>query len=111
MTGTISTGNVYADLGFKDADKRMAKADLAIQIGKILSDRGLTQMQAAKILGIPQSHLSNLVRGRLEGFSMDHLFRLLNALGQRVHITVEPAEKNDVGTFVECVPFLAINRY
>ena len=85
-----SSGNVFADLELPDADAALAKAELARRVGAILSARKLTQAQAAAVLGIDQPKVSALIRGRLEGFSTDRLFRFLNALGQDVEIAVRP---------------------
>lgn len=87
---TESSGNVFADLGLPDADELLARADLALQIGRIVEERGLTQAQAAEVLGVDQPKVSALVRGRLEGFSIERLTRFLNALGQDVEIVVRP---------------------
>ncbi len=87
---TESSGNVFADLGLPDADELLAKADLAIQISRIIEDRALTQAEAASLLGVDQPKVSALVRGRLEGFSMERLYRFLNALGQDIEIVVRP---------------------
>ena len=89
-----STGNVFADLGLPDAEQLRAKADLAVQIGAILDERKLTQAEAAAILGIDQPKVSALRRGRLTGFSMERLYRFLNALGNDIEITVRPMPRN-----------------
>jgi predicted XRE-type DNA-binding protein len=91
---TVSSGNVFADLGLPNADELLARADLAIQISRIIDERGLTQAQAAEILGIDQPKISALVRGRLGGFSMERLYRYLNALGSDVEIIVRPKPRN-----------------
>lgn len=85
-----STGNVFRDLGLADADELMAKARLALAIRQIIKDRGLTQNAAAALLGTTQPKISDLCRGRLDGFSMERLYRFLNALGQDVRIVVQP---------------------
>jgi predicted XRE-type DNA-binding protein len=85
-----SSGNVFADLGLPDADELLAKADLTVQISRIIEERGLTQSKAAALLGVDQPKVSALVRGRLEGFSIERLTRFLNALGQDVEIVVRP---------------------
>ena len=85
---TPSSGNLFADLGFKNADEMLAKAGLAVRITAAMKARKLTQLAAAGILGIDQPKVSKLVRGDLYGFSSDQLFRFLNALGQDVEITV-----------------------
>jgi len=83
------TGNVFADLDLPDAEERLAKAELARQILNIITQRGLTQSQAAEILGIDQPKVSALIRGKLSGFSMERLFHFLNALGLDVQITLK----------------------
>ena len=85
-----SSGNVFADLEVPDADAALAKAELARRVGAILSARKLTQAQAAAVLGIDQPKVSALIRGKLDGFSTERLFRFLNVLGQEVEIVVRP---------------------
>lgn len=71
----------------------VAKAELARHINTIIQSRGLTQSEAAKLLGVSQPKVSALHRGRLTDFSMDRLMRFLVALGQSVNITIGPARK------------------
>ena len=85
-----SSGNLFTDLGFPDAQERMAKVDLAIQINKIIEKKKLTQKSAAEILGIDQPKISALNQGKLSGFSLERLFRFLNILGQDITIKVSP---------------------
>ena len=87
---TKSSGNVFFDLGLSDADQLLAKADLAIEISTVIAERGLTQAEAAELMGVDQPKVSALVRGRLDGFSMERLYRFLNALGRDVEIVVRP---------------------
>ena len=86
----VGSGNVCADLGLPDAAELHAKADLAYEISRIIDQRGLTQIEAAEILGVDQPKVSALVRGRLDGFSLERLSRFLNALGKDVEIVVRP---------------------
>jgi predicted XRE-type DNA-binding protein len=88
------SGNVFADLGFSNADLALAKAELVQRIRELIEERKLTQTKAAKLLGLDQPKVSALVRGRVEGYSIDRLFRFLTALGQRVEITVRPNADN-----------------
>ena len=88
------SGNVFADLGFSSPDLALAKAGLVQRIRDLIAERKLTQTKAAKLLGLDQPKVSALVRGRVEGYSIDRLFRFLNALGQRVEITVRPSANN-----------------
>jgi len=85
----ITTKNVFADLGLPDADELQAKSALVHQITSIIDSRKLTQVEAANLLGIDQPKISNLVRGRLEGFSTERLFRFLLTLGYDIDITVK----------------------
>lgn len=88
-----SSGNVFADVELPDADTALAKVELAGRICAILAARKLTQTQAAAVLGIDQPKVSALIRGRLDGFSTDRLFRFLNVLGQEVEIVVRPRRR------------------
>jgi predicted XRE-type DNA-binding protein len=90
-----SSGNVFADLGLPDAPELLAKADLAIEIGRMLDERGLSQAEAAKLLRTSQPRISDLRRGRLEGFTLDRLVRFLNSLDQDVEVRVRPKQAAD----------------
>ncbi len=85
---TPSGGNVFADLDLPDADDRLAKAELARQIGAIIRERRLTQTVAARALNIDQPKVSALLSGRLAGFSLERRARLLTLLGKDVEIVV-----------------------
>lgn len=87
-TITPSTGNVFEDLGQPDADDRLAKAELARQIGAIIQERGMTQTVAARVLEIDQPKVSALLAGHLRGFSLERLARFLTLLGRDVQIVV-----------------------
>ena len=85
-----SSGNVFEDIGLGQSDELLVKSEIAARIAVIILKRGLTQARAAEILGMDQPSVSDLVRGRLRGFSSDRLFRFLNALGQDVKIVIVP---------------------
>jgi predicted XRE-type DNA-binding protein len=89
-----SSGNVFADLGLKDPEELLAKAQLVQRIADIIAERKLTQARAAKLLGVDQPKVSALLRGKLGGFSIDRLFRFLNALGRDVEIVIRPARRD-----------------
>ena len=99
-----SSGNVFADLGVPDAGAALAKAELAGRICGILAERKFTQAEAAAVLGVDQPKVSALLRGRLDGFSTDRLFRFLNALGQDVRIMVQPGRRDDEPGCTRVVP-------
>ena len=88
------SGNVFADLGLPNADQELMKARLTLQIARIIKDRGLTQTEAARILGIQQPHVSALARNRAGNFSVGRLIDFLTALGHDVEITVKPTQKD-----------------
>jgi predicted XRE-type DNA-binding protein len=87
------SGNVFADLGLPNLDIALAKAELVRRIRELIAGRKLTQTKAAELLGLDQPKVSALVRGRVEGYTLDRLLRFLTALGQRVEITVRPTAK------------------
>ena len=87
---TANCGNIFADLDLPDPELLLAKAKLSIKIEKLIKERKLTQKQAAKIMGLTQPNVSDLLRGRLDGFTLDRLFRCLDALGQEIEIVVRP---------------------
>ena len=84
-----SSGNVFADIGVPKPQEALAKATLVSCIVDIIGERGLTQTEAARLLGTNQARVSDLMRGRLAGFSTDRLFRFLNALNRDVEIVIK----------------------
>ena len=89
------SGNVFADLGFANPEQERLKANLTLEIYKILKDRGLRQSEAAKLLGTSQPRVSELMRGRSGMFSASRLMEFLTALDQDVEITVRPKRKSE----------------
>ncbi len=90
IDNTISSGNVFADLGIEHPDVANVKADLALAINRLIERKAVTQAEAAEILGINQPKVSALARGKLDGFSIERLLRFLTALGSDVGIVVRP---------------------
>jgi predicted XRE-type DNA-binding protein len=86
---TTSAGIVFADLNLPHADDLPAKAELAAKIIAEIQRRRLTQSQAAAILGIDQPKVSALKQGKLSGFSIERLMRLLLVLGRDIEISVK----------------------
>ena len=88
---TPSTGNVFRDVGFRreEAEHLLVRADLMIQIQKLIVARGLKQKAAAKTLGVTQPRVSDLLRGRIDLFSTDALIDMLARLGATVRLTVK----------------------
>ncbi|WP_029684694.1 helix-turn-helix domain-containing protein [Tatumella saanichensis] len=84
----VSSGTVYADLGRNDAEEMRVKAQLATAIGNIIKSRQLTQQQAAKLLGMTQPKLSNMLSGQFRGISEAKMMECLTSLGRDVKIVV-----------------------
>ena len=87
---TPSSGNVFADLGFENPEEMLLKAQLVRQISLAIKEKGLNQYQAAELLGIDQPKVSLLLRGHFRGYSLERLFKYLNALGKDLEIVVKP---------------------
>lgn len=85
---THGSGNVFADMGLPDADELFYKAQLAHEIRVIIAGRGLSQREAAKLVGVRQPDLSKLMNGNTERFTSDRLFSILTRLGHRVEVRV-----------------------
>lgn len=90
ITVVQGSSNVFADLGLPDAEELLLKANLTLQLHHRIKDLGLTQVQAAKRLGISQPEVCRLLKGRFTGFSIERLIGLLNALEMDVEIVVRP---------------------
>ena len=88
-----SSGNVFADLGLPNPEQELLKANLTLQIFRAIKARKLTQAKAGKIFGIPQPHVSDLMRGRARAFSAERLMQFLAALGHDVEIRVKRTRK------------------
>jgi len=93
---TPSTGNVFRDLGFRreEAEHLLVRADLMIEIQKIIASRRLNQKAVARILRVSQPRVSDLLRGRIDLFSTDALIDLLGRLGARVRLTVKAGRRS-----------------
>jgi predicted XRE-type DNA-binding protein len=93
---TPSSGNVFRDLGFRreEAEHLLVRADLLIQLQKIIASRRLKQREAARLLHVSQPRVSDLLRGRIDLFSTDALIDMLARLGARVRLTVKPSRRN-----------------
>jgi predicted XRE-type DNA-binding protein len=87
---TTSSGNVFADLGFADAGERLAKAQLAGEIARLLEKAKLTQKELAGALDATQSDVSLLTNHKFDRFSTDRLMQILTRLGRDVEITIKP---------------------
>ena len=91
------SGNVYADLGYKNADEMLVKAQLVAKIAEIIQRKGLTQVEAAKLLGLTQPKVSAMLRGQFRGFSERKLIDCLTSLGRDVQIVIKKTSQRRAG--------------
>jgi len=92
------SGNVFEDLALPNSAEALVKAKLALQIGRIIEARQLTQRRAASLMGVSQAKVSALLRGKLHGISESKLHGCLNGLGHDVRIVVSPHRNLARGT-------------
>lgn len=85
---TVSTGNVFTDLGFANPEEELLKAKLVREIRAIIRRKKLTQTKAAALLGLKQPDVSALVTGRVGKFSIDRLVRCLDRMDYKVDVVV-----------------------
>lgn len=90
MEITEGSGNVFLDLGLSNPRERQAKARIALHIAQLIKAAGWKQAEAAEKMGLQQPDVSNIMNGRLKGFTLDRLFDCLDALGQKVEIEISP---------------------
>lgn len=91
---TLSSGNVFADLGLPDANKLKIKSGLVIQITKAVRKLGLSQDEAGRRMGLPQPKVSGLFRGDFANVSERKLMDCLNRLGYDIEIKIKPAARS-----------------
>ena len=90
-----SSGNVFRDLGFsaEEATNLKMRSDLMIRLSKLIEASGLTQAQAAGLFGVTQPRVSDLVRGKIDRFSVDTLIAMLGHAGVKVQIVLGRTSK------------------
>jgi len=91
---TPSSGNVFRDLGFgeDEAEHLRIRSTLMVAVRRLIEDRGLSQAAAAKLFGVTQPRISNLVRGRIDLFSIDTLIDMLARAGVHVDVVLSAAQ-------------------
>lgn len=95
---THSSGNVFADLGFENAEELKFKTQLIFRIRSAIEARKMTQKEAAKLVGVDASRLSKMLRGEFDSFSTDKLFDVLGKLGRRIEVRVlDDVEESQAG--------------
>ena len=88
---TVGSGNVFADAGLPDADERLVRAMLMRRVTILIKERDLTQREVTDLTGVPQLHISLLLRGRMSSFSLERFLHMLTALGSDVTISYRPS--------------------
>lgn len=91
---TQGSDNPFADLGFANPDLELAKSRLVMEIDRVIAERGLSQVEAGRIIGLPQPKLSQLLGGHWKSYSVDRLTRYLNKLGVTVRVSLERDRKH-----------------
>mgnify|MGYP000913086046 FL=1 len=88
---TKSSGNIFRDLGFPEGEAQnlLLRTDLMIKIEQLVKKSGLIQSETAKLLGITQPHINDLLKGRIEKFSLDALVNMVARAGMEVKMTVK----------------------
>ena len=92
-----SSGNVFADLGLRDAEEKQTRVRLAVAINQIIQSRLLSQSAAARLLDVNQPKISALMNYRLDGFSVERLMHFLNALDRDVEIVIRKKPRSRRG--------------
>ena len=89
--------NIFKDLGFSDevAEAELLKAQLGAEIFRILKERRLTQVEAAKLLGVKQPEISRLKTAKFSYYSVERLMRFLNRLNRDIEIRIIPSEERE----------------
>lgn len=106
----VGSGNVFEDLGYANPEEALAKADLARQIQKVIKARKLTQVQAARIMGIDQAKVSDIIRGKLSRYSIDRLMRFLRLLGKDIEIRVKNHKSKRANPLLSVVEDTPVKR-
>ena len=91
MKKRVTTSNVFRDLGFdaEEAANLNVRAMLMVELEKFVREKGLTQKQAAERFDIPQPRISDLMRGKIDLFSVDSLITMLTHAGLKVDVRVK----------------------
>jgi predicted XRE-type DNA-binding protein len=90
-----STGNVFRDLGFptEEAENLRIRSELMARLARVIEERDLTQAEVARVLGVTQPRVSDLVRGKIDLFSIDMLVNLLAKAGLQVTFTARARKR------------------
>ncbi|MDQ3561009.1 MAG: helix-turn-helix domain-containing protein [Pseudomonadota bacterium] len=98
------SGNVFADLGFPDAASHLLKASLVVRIQDAIDQRGYSQAEAGRIIGISQPDISRMLSGHFRDVSVERLMRFLQALGYEIDIVLREAGNPENGQTIHLQP-------
>jgi predicted XRE-type DNA-binding protein len=98
------SSNIFADLGLPNAEEHQLKAVLVLQLKRLITERELTQIAAAKLIEMKQPDLSKLLRGEFKVVSVERLMRMLTAFDQDVEITLKPHQKRGEAGRITFIP-------
>jgi predicted XRE-type DNA-binding protein len=87
---TRSSGNVFADMGFENAEEELLKAELTLQIRKAIRDKGLSRQAAAQLIGVSEQQAGALMHNRSGRLSVGRLMQALTRLDRDIEVTVRP---------------------
>jgi predicted XRE-type DNA-binding protein len=85
----LSSGNVFADLGFDNSEEMLLKSELVRQINNTIKEQALSPIRARAMLNLDEKMLSNLSKGTLTELTLEHLFRYLNILGRDLEVILK----------------------
>ena len=90
-----SSGDIFRDVGFgvEEAASLRIRSELMIRLSNLIKKRKLTQLAAARLLGVTQPRVSDLVRGKIDLFSVDSLIDMISRAGGTVEVTVRVTKK------------------
>lgn len=95
MEVTVGSENIFADLGFPDAETHLLKAQIVAEIYRLFTSRKLTQTAVGKKIGISQPEVSRLFRGHFSEYSVERLMDFLTRMGHDVEIVVRPTKRRE----------------
>jgi predicted XRE-type DNA-binding protein len=90
----LSSGNVFADLGFENSEEMLLKSELVRQINNTINEQALSPIRVREILSLDEKMLSNLSKGSLTELTLEHLFRYLNILGRDLEVILKSSSSS-----------------
>jgi predicted XRE-type DNA-binding protein len=101
------SSNVFADLGLPNSEERLLKANIVVELRRLIKERGLTQVKAAKLVGVSQPDLSHLLRGDFDDYSAERLMKMLIVFEHDIEIVMKPHRKAGQRGRITFKPFAA----